>query len=267
MPLIQAGSIQISYETFGQGEPLLLIMGFGAPGGAWLPTLPFLGGFNCIYFDNRGTGNSDKPEGIYTIEQMAEDASNLLKALGIHKAKIYGVSMGGMIAQELAVRHPEQVIKAVLGCTTPGGSKALRASEETIQKLAEGATLLASNPEAGLDLMMPLLFPAAVLAAHPEIKPLTLAALKMLPPTPPESIQRTLAGIMQFDVYDRLSQIACPVLIVQGDADVLVPPGNAALIKGRIPHAEVFMIPGAGHSYAVNDLPGINGRIANWLAA
>jgi len=120
MPKIQAGAIGISYETYGDGEPLLLIMGFGAPGAAWLPILPLLPGFKCVYFDNRGTGNSDQPADNYTIPQMAEDASNLLKALGIDRAKVFGVSMGGMIAQELTLRHPEQVERLVLGCTTPG---------------------------------------------------------------------------------------------------------------------------------------------------
>jgi len=109
MPRIKAGSINVNYEIAGQGEPLLLIMGFMAPGAAWLPTLPMLSMFRCIYFDNRGTGLTDKPEGIYTAEQMADDASNLLNALNLPKAKIFGVSMGGMIAQELVLRHPEQV--------------------------------------------------------------------------------------------------------------------------------------------------------------
>ncbi len=114
MPQIKAGSININYDTYGDGEPLLLIMGFGMPGMAWLPSLSMLPGFQCIYFDNRGTGMTDKPEGVYTVEQMAEDASNLLNALNIPKAKVFGVSMGGMIAQELTLRHPEQVVKVVL---------------------------------------------------------------------------------------------------------------------------------------------------------
>ena len=87
MPLIKAGNINLNYDTFGEGEPLLLIMGFGMPGAAWIPSLPFFSGFKCIYFDNRGTGLSDKPDGIYTVETMADDASNLLKALGHRKGE------------------------------------------------------------------------------------------------------------------------------------------------------------------------------------
>ena len=121
MPIIKAGSINLNYDIYGSGEPLLLIMGFGMPGIAWMPLLPMLQGFQCIYFDNRGTGNSDQPQDGYTVAEMAEDTSNLLSALGIEKARVYGVSMGGMIAQELALRHPAQVTKLVLGCTTSGG--------------------------------------------------------------------------------------------------------------------------------------------------
>jgi 3-oxoadipate enol-lactonase len=265
MPKVQAGSIQISYDTFGPGDPLLLIMGFGMPGAAWAPTLPFLGGFKCIYFDNRGTGNSDKPEGPYTITDMADDASNLLAALKIPKARVYGVSMGGMIAQELTLRHPDQVEKLVLGCTTAGGPNAPRASEEIIQRLMEGFRMMAANPEAALEVIMPILFPSEFLSAHPEVKALMLAGMKLAPPTPPETAERARAGIVDFSTYERLPQIKCPVLIVHGDKDILVPPENASILKSRIPQAEVFMIRGAGHSYGANDPVGIHNRITSWL--
>jgi 3-oxoadipate enol-lactonase len=265
MPRIAAGDIQINYESYGQGEPLLLIMGFGLPGIAWLPVLPFLSGFRCIYFDNRGTGNSDKPEKPYTIAEMADDASHLLSAIGIGKAKVYGVSMGGMIAQELVLRHPQQVEKVVLGCTMPGGSAAVRASDEIYQKMNDAFVTMPVNPEQALDTMMPLLFPPEIIAKHPELKSMMVAGFKMTPPTPPESIERTRAAIDEFDAYDRLAQIKCPVMIVHGEKDVLVPPQNAALIKGRISQAEVFMIADAGHSYSVSDPVGIHQRIVNWL--
>lgn len=265
MPKIQAGSINLNYDTYGEGEPLLLIMGFGMPGIAWLPSLPMLPGFKCIYFDNRGTGMSDKPEGTYTVEQMADDASNLLKALSIEKAKVFGVSMGGMIAQELTLRHPEQVAKVVLGCTTPGGPNAKMAAPEVVTKLVEGTKLMASNPEQGLDIILPLLYPEEFAKAHPEIKQLMLAGMKMMPPTPTDSVDRTVAGIMTFSAYDRLGQIKCPVLIVHGDKDLLIPIENAQLLKSRIPQAEVFMIPNAGHAFQAADPIGIHQRIVQFL--
>jgi pimeloyl-ACP methyl ester carboxylesterase len=130
MPRIAAGEVQLNYETYGEGEPLLPDHGIWVARIAWLPMLPFLTGFHCDYFDNRGTGNSDKPETPYTIAGMADDASNLLKALASSKARVDGLSMGGMIVQELMLRHPEQVEKAVLGCTMAGGSTAIRSSDE-----------------------------------------------------------------------------------------------------------------------------------------
>ncbi len=265
MPRIKAGSIDLNYDTYGEGEPLLLIMGFGMPGIAWLPSLPMLPGFKCIYFDNRGTGMSDKPEGTYTVDQMADDASNLLKALNIPQAKVFGVSMGGMIAQELTIRHPEQVAKVVLGCTLPGGPEAKMAAPEVMMKLVEGTKLMATNPEQGLDTILPLLYPEEFGKAHPEIKQMMLMGMKMMPATPSESVDRTIAGIMTFNASDRLGQIKCPTLIVHGEEDLLIPPENAQLLKRGIPQAEVFMIPHAGHAFQAADPVGIHQRIVQFL--
>jgi len=262
---IKAGSINLNYEIFGQGDPLLLIMGFGMPGAAWLPSLPMLAGFKCIYFDNRGTGSSDKPDCAYTIEDMAADASNLLTALDVPRAKVFGVSMGGMIAQELALQHPEQVTKLVLGCTMPGGPNAKMAAPEVLAKLMEGSTMMASNPDKAFDILLPTLFPEAFITAHPEVKQMLIAGMSMMPPTPPETPLRAMAGIQSFNAFDRLDRIKCPVLIVHGDADVLVPPENAMLIKSRIPQAELYIIPGAGHGFQAADPVGVHGRIVEFL--
>src|ERR1700683_1845749 len=265
MPKIKAGSINISYDNYGEGDPLLLIMGFGMPGAAWLPSLPMLSGVKCIYFDNRGTGNSDKPEGPYTAEQMADDASNLLKSLNIPKAKVFGVSMGGMIAQELTLRHPEQGEKVVLGCTLPGGPNSKMAATEVTQKLMEGTKLMASNPDKAFDTILPLLYPDAFVKAHPEIKQMMVAGMSMMPPTPPETADRAMAGLLTFNAYDRLGQIKCPVLIVHGDQDVLIPAENAQILKSKIPQAELYMIPGAGHGFQAADPIGIHQRIVQFL--
>jgi 3-oxoadipate enol-lactonase len=265
MPKIKAGSINLNYDVFGNGEPLLLIMGFGMPGAAWIPSLPLLGGFKCIYFDNRGTGFSDKPEGPYTAEQMADDASNLLAALNIPKARVFGVSMGGMIAQELTLRHPEKVEKVVLGCTLPGGPNSKLAAPEITMQLMEGTKLMASNPDKAFDTILPLLYPETFIKANPQIKQMMMAGLSMMPPTPPETADRAMAGLLTFNAYDRLNQIKCPVMIVHGDQDVLIPPENAQILKSQIPQAEVYMIPGAGHAFQAVDLNGIHQRIVQFL--
>jgi 3-oxoadipate enol-lactonase len=265
MPSIKAGNINLNYDTYGEGEPLLLIMGFGMSGAGWIPSLPFFNGFKCIYFDNRGTGLSDKPESIYTVETMADDASNLLRALGIGKAKVFGVSMGGMIAQELTLRHPEQVTKLVLGCTMAGGPTAKMASAEVLDRLMTANKLMETDPEKGFDILLPAIMPPEFVAEHPEIKQMMVAGAKMMPPTPAATADRAMAGIQQFNAYDRLGQIKCPVLIVHGDKDVLVLPENANLIKGKISQAELYIIPGAGHAFQAADPVGIHQKIVGWL--
>ena len=111
MPTAHIGNIIIHYQIQGQGEPLLLIMGYRGSGFMWGEDLIALLAchFQVIFFDNRGTGLSDKPETLYTIPMMADDAAGLLRHLGIQRAHVFGVSMGGMIAQELALRHPQMV--------------------------------------------------------------------------------------------------------------------------------------------------------------
>ncbi|SRR5579875_466429 len=264
MPIVKAGDINLSYDTFGVGEPLLLIMGFGAPGIAWMPVLPMLAGFKCIYFDNRGIGNSDKAD-PYTVPQMADDAAHLLSALGIDSALVYGVSMGGMIAQELALRHPARVRKMVLGCTTTGGPNATPPDEETIAALLTAMKLMATDPEQALDILLPIMHPPDFVAAHPEIKQMALMGAAMVPPAPPEVIDRTLAGIARFDSYERLPQVKCPVLIVHGGRDIMLKPANAETLKSRLPQAEMFMIPNAGHNFFAEDPMGIHQRIIEFL--
>ena len=264
MPIIKAGSINISYDIVGEGEPLLLIMGFMSPGAAWISSLPMLKMFRCIYFDNRGTGLTDKPEGIYTVEQMADDASNLLKALNMPKAKVFGVSMGGLIAQELVLRHPEQVERVVLGCTAAAtrGPNSKPMSPEIGQKLVEGAKEV--DMDKHIESFISLGYPEDFIKTHPELKAQLKQERSAFPPTPPETADRTMPGLI-FNAYDRLPQIKCPVLIVHGDQDLLVPVGNANIIRAQIPQAELFIIPGAGHIFWGIDPKGVYQRIVEFL--
>jgi 3-oxoadipate enol-lactonase len=265
MPTLKAGAINLSYDIFGTGEPLLLIMGFGAPGLAWMPVLPMLSGFKCIYFDNRGTGNSDKPDGPYTIPGMAEDTDRLLEALGIESAMVYGISMGGMIAQELALNHPARVKKLVLGCTMTGGPHAVHPDEATVEALANGFKLMATDPERAIDTLLPVVHPPDFVAAHPEVKQMAMMGAAMLPPTPPDILERTLQGINEFDAYDRLPAIKCPVLIVHGDRDIVLKPANAEVLKSRIAQAELYIIPNAGHNFFAENPLAIHQRIIEFL--
>ena len=136
MPFTENQGAKIYWDEQGSGEPLLLIMGLSYPSYMWHRTRPFLAqSFRTIAFDNRGIGQSDVPEGVYSIAQMASDAAAVLDAANIPSAHLFGVSMGGMIAQEFALQYPQRVRSLILGCTNAGGPHAVRAASEVLQIL------------------------------------------------------------------------------------------------------------------------------------
>jgi pimeloyl-ACP methyl ester carboxylesterase len=174
--------------------------------------------------------------------------------------------MGGMIAQELVLRHPEQVIKAVFGCTVAGGPSAKMENPGGGEPLRMASfKLLASNPDKAYEELLPMLHPAELLALRPELRHDMLDAIKTAPPTPVETYVRHWAGIAGFDAYDRLPQIRCRVLIMHGDEDIGTPIENAYILKSRIPHAELVIAHGAGHGLETAEPNWVTDRIAAWL--
>src|SRR5215471_5487233 len=137
MPKLRVSDINVHYDVSGSGEPLLLIMGLGASSAAWEPELveELAKAFRTITFDNRGTGQSDKPDKPYSIEMFADDAAGVLDGLKIPRAHIFGVSMGGMISQEFALRHPNKTATLTLGCTTAGGANSVPPPPESLKVL------------------------------------------------------------------------------------------------------------------------------------
>ena len=265
MPRMQVGAVGLNVNVTGEGDPLLLIMGFGMSGDMWLQSLPHFSSFRVIYFDNRGTGQSEAPPGPYTVQQMAEDAAAVLEACGIERAHVYGVSMGGMIAQELALRHPSRVAKLVLGCTTPGGPEGRMASPEIIEQLMLAVQLQASDPERSVELSLPLLFPRSFIDAQPMLKPLMVAAMKMVKPTPPETATSAMAGIAAWSSYDRLPEIKAPTLVIHGSDDVLIPASNADILAAKIPDVHKVILPGEGHGFGARDPVGVHRKIVEFL--
>jgi pimeloyl-ACP methyl ester carboxylesterase len=264
----QVGGVKIHYSESGEGDPLLLIMGFGMPGDAWLGVLPFLGGFHAIYFDNRGTGQSGKPEGPYTIPQMADDAAGILDHLKIERAHVYGVSMGGMIAQELVLRHPQRVRSLVLGCTMCGGAHATLGSQEVIDTLIEVIEGMGrTDPQRWVDRQLPLLFTREWIAANPAIRDMLVMMAPLLPPTPPDTAHKAMAGMFGWTTYDRLPSIKTPTLIIHGDQDVIIPVENASLLKERIPGARLHIVGGAGHGYPAQDPVGVHQLVTDFFRA
>jgi len=247
MPTVRIGDINLHYDTRGEGEPLLLIMGYRGSGFMWGEEFITLlsRSFRVIYFDNRGTGLSDKPDVLYTIPIMADDAAGLLRYLGIRQAYVFGVSMGGMIAQELALRHPQMVRRLVLGCTSCGGPQASLASLEVLAKFIHPAGM---SLEEVVRRQWTVMFSPGFLETRQDfLEMLTQRAL--LHPAPPHTSLRHLMALQRFNTYGRLGMITVPTLVTTGADDVIVPPANSRLLATRIHGASLEILTNTGHGF------------------
>ena len=179
------------------------------------------------------------------MDMLVGDAAGLLERLGIASAHIYGVSMGGMVAQELALRYPELVSSLVLGATTCGGGHAAMPSQETLQKLFGIMTL---SPDEAVKVSTSVTFSATFIERHPEKINEWLIKGAESPPSP-MGFKRQAEAAAGFDTYDRLPQIRVPTLILAGTADQLIPSENSRILASRIPNAKLVLFEGAGHGY------------------
>jgi 3-oxoadipate enol-lactonase len=233
--------MKIAWEERGSGAPLLLIQGLGYARWSWEPIVPGLAEhFRVLFFDNRGIGESDKPEGPYSAREMAGDALQVLDEAGVERAHVLGASLGGMIAQELAVAEPSRVDKLVLCCTTPGGVGAVPMPAVTVSLFAEAATL---EPLVALRRFVEN---ALGEAPAPELVE-DLFARRVANPADPTGWQAQAAAGLTFAGVD--GEIAAPTLVVHGTADNVVDHRNAALLAERIADARVELLPGAGHLF------------------
>jgi len=263
MPKIKVNDITIYYEIRGDGFPYVMIQGLGADVNWWIPEViaPISQNFKAIIFDNRGTGRTDKPVMDYSIRLFADDTVGLMDALNIEKAHIFGASMGGMIAQEIAISYPERVEKLVLCCTHCGGSKQVFPSNEIVQMMA---TTREVTPEELVNDIMPLVFTEDFIKNNPDL--IELYKQRMLKiPTPPDSYQRQTQATMSFSSGIRLKRIKAPTLILQGKEDILVPPENAELLAKRIPNAKVVLFDNAAHLLFQPDPEIVNNKIIEFL--
>jgi pimeloyl-ACP methyl ester carboxylesterase len=234
---------RIHYEVHGAGAPVLLVMGLGSNAYGWSRTIPWLAErYEAIAFDNRGTGRSDVPEGPYSMQQMAADAAAVLDAVGRPAAHVVGASLGGMIAQRFALTHPQRVRSLVLVCTTPGGSRAVRAAPEVLAALLQGG----ADPATVYRRNAWFLYGDETRASHPERIEEDIAQRTRIP-TSPAGYLGQLQATTSHDTWAELPAIAAPTLVVHGDADLLIPPPNGGLLAERIPGAALVLVPGAGH--------------------
>jgi 3-oxoadipate enol-lactonase len=234
------GGVQIAYEVLGSGPPVLLVQGLGYGGRGFGPVVDLLADdFTVALFDNRGFGSSDVPLGPYSVAQLAGDAIAVLDAAGLERAHVVGASLGGMIAQELALVWPERVDRLVLACTTPGGLLSYAMPARTVQ-------LLAQVPLLDPDVALRRLVENALGDPRPDLVEQVLAYRRAHPPDTAGWTAQATAGASH-DALDRVARIEAPTLAVTGTADAVVDPRNSELLAERIPGARLERLDGCGH--------------------
>ncbi len=258
MPFVENQGAKIYWDEKGQGAPILLIMGLGYSSLLWHRIRPELAQhFRTIAFDNRGVGLSDVPPGSYPIATMASDAAAVLDAAGVERAHIFGVSMGGMIAQEFALRYPARARSLILACTSPGGPSAVKAKREVADVLFARGMTWAEAREAAIPFIYDPATPREKIDEDVRLRSQCL-------PTP-EGYMAQLQGILAWESYSRLDQINAPTLVIHGKSDALIPPGNAQLIAERIRGAKLILLDHAGHLFLTDQTAAAQEEILDFL--
>lgn len=235
------GDIRIEWDDHGSGDPLLLIQGLGYARWGWDPLIgPLAEHFRVITFDNRGIGGSTIAPGPYTAAEMATDALAVLNAAGVGSAHIAGTSLGGMIAQELAIDTPERVARLVLICTTPGLPDAYPIPTATLQLIAESVDM---EPAVALRK-----FVVNALGPEPGAELIEDILQRRLanPPNPTGWGAQAAVGA-GYTGGDRATQIAAPTLLISGTEDKVIDHRNSQLLAELIPDSTLLLIPDAGH--------------------
>lgn len=238
---------RIYYERSGSGEPLLFVTGFTISAAVFEPVVPlYEDRFECIIYDNRGSGRSDAPLHPTSIPELAGDAVRLLDALDVESAHVYGLSMGGMIAQEMAIRFPERVRGLILGGSTPGGPLASRPGLRALRAIGGGAARAIREP--GRPWLGSFVFSPEFRREHPDEVLRLLSYFQRHLPKPHAAAWHWWASVYH-DTVSRLDRIEAPTLVLHGEKDAMDPLANSQLLTDRIPDAELAIVPGAGHAY------------------
>lgn len=261
MPYAFVNGISLYYEIHGGGEPLLLIQGLGYPCEMWFAQVPvFSREFTTVIFDTRGTGRSGKPDEDYSIRQMAEDAIGILDHLAITQAQIVGVSMGGLIAQEMAIEFPERVKKLVL-LSTHYGTGYWEATKRLWEELLfPSAVTLEGMVGEKLRLVVAPAFYQRRWEILEQVVRIQCAA-----PQPPYAFLRQLEACKGFTARDRVARITAPTLVLSGTEDRVVPLALTRELARPIPHARFYAIHGAGHLAFIEKADEVNQRILEFL--
>ncbi len=259
MPFLEQQGATIYWDERSVGDPILLIMGLGYPSDMWWRTRPALDGhYRTIVLDNRGVGRTSMPPGPYPIPRMAADALAVLDAAQVERAHIYGISMGGMIAQEFALQYPNRVRSLILGCTAAGGPNVTPAAPEVGQVIMRRGFM---SPDDAAEASIPFIYDPATPRERIDED---LAVRRPWFPDGQAYIAQ-LQGIMAWESDSRLSQLNVPTLVIHGETDRLVPVQNGHRIASRIPEAKLVVLPNASHIFPTDQTLASNAAVLAFL--
>lgn len=252
MPRTTANGIDIYYESHGEGRPLVLISGIGYTNWQWHRMLPFLARhFQVITFDNRGVGQSDRPAGPYTAHMLAADTVGLLDALGIGQVAILGHSMGGFIAQAIALEFPHKVDRLILCSTNFGGPRHVPVTAEAMKVLTD----VSGDPLTRFRNGLFISTAPGWAEKHPQAiqEWIEWRAANPIEPAPYQAQLAIGLGLLQEAAAfeNHLHRIKVPTLILFGEYDKVVPPANASLLAEKIADSKVVILPNAGHFFPI----------------
>jgi 3-oxoadipate enol-lactonase len=245
MPFSTATGLSLYYDIVGDGPALCLINGYRLSGAAWPASFIARLSARCcvIFLDNRGTGRSEKPDSGYEFGKMAKDVVGLLNDLRLPRVNLFGFSMGGAIAQEVALRYADRVGRLILFGTFCGGIWAEPASLSVFRRLSVTGN---QSPEDAARQAWPVTYSPDYLAANAEAVEQQLRR-EMEHPTPMFVAQRQMEALRQFDRYWDLPRIAARTLVATGTHDILVKPRNSMILASRIPNARLELLADLGH--------------------
>jgi 3-oxoadipate enol-lactonase len=264
MERARINEVEFAYQLRGSGDPIVMI--HGAQGDQSMfndLAAHFANSYRVLTFDQRCSGLSEKPDMDFTIATLADDTAALMGHAGFSRAHIIGVSMGGMIALEFVLRHPHKARSVVLGCTTPGGPKAIRIGGSAFTN-AYSATPMSAE-ERGKALAEAA-FTKGYIERHPEIIPAMIEARRQRP-IDPVALNHRLKAALAHDVYDRLGEITKPTLVITGKDDALISWENSRLIADHVPNAKLVLLEPAGHCFWLEQPTESFEAIGNFIAA
>ncbi len=253
-----ASPIVLAHTEIGTGPPLLLIMGLNASGAAWAPhTEAWSAAFRCIAVDNRGAGLSPAPPGPYRTAELAEDCAALIERLALGPCRVAGISMGGAVAQELALRRPDLVERLVLVATWARPHPYTRAILDTLAEVRSRCDVADFTMH-----LQTLVWTPDWFAAHADE---LIATRSDEPAVAVKALAAQAAACRDHDAYDRLDRIRVPTLVTAGGRDRFIPPALSAEIAARIPDARWELFADTGHVHHWEELDRFNDTVQEFL--